>query len=199
MSKGDETRAAILEAGVDVAAAEGLEALTIGRLADRVGMSKSGLFAHFRSKEALQLAVLEHGRVAFTRAVAAPALEEPRGEPRLRALVDGWLGWNSRGGRRKEPCGGCLFLQAAAEYDDREGAVRDALVQIQRDLQDFLTRAVALCVEEGHFRKTVEPEQFTFELYAMVMAHHFHARLLDDRRARDRAREGVERLFASAR
>ncbi|MEM6567278.1 MAG: TetR/AcrR family transcriptional regulator [Planctomycetota bacterium] len=194
MSKGDDTRAAILTAGMEVAASEGLEALSIGRLADRVGMSKSGLFAHFRSKEALQLAVLEHGRRAFAESVAGPALGEPRGEPRLRALLDGWLAWNWSEDAR----GGCLFLQAAAEYDDREGEVRDALVRIQRDLLDFLVRASELCVEEGHFRPDVDPRQFAFELFALVMAHHFYTRLLEDPAAPQRTREGLERLLSSA-
>lgn len=193
MGKGDETRRTILNEGLSVAAAEGLEALTIGRLADRVGLSKSGLFAHFRSKEALQLAVLEHGRAAFTREVIGPAMAAPRGVPRLRTLIDGWLRWTW-----SEDCeSGCLFLQAAAEYDDREGPVRDVLVTIQRDLVEFLEGAAARCVEEGHLAPGTSPAQFAFELHALVMAHQFHARLLRDPAASGHARQGFERLLAS--
>lgn len=193
MGKGEDTKRTILDAGLEVAASEGLEALSIGRLADRVGMSKSGLFAHFRSKEALQLEVLQHGRAAFAREVVGPAMAAPRGLPRLRALTDRWLGWTFSEERES----GCLFLQAAAEYDDREGAVRDLLVSIQRDLIEFLERAAALCVEEGHLREDTLPDQLAYELHGLVMAHHFHTRLLQDPGAPARTRAALERLLAS--
>ncbi len=193
-SKGDRTRAAILQAGLEVASTEGLEAITIGRLADRVNLSKSGLFAHFSSKEQLQLEVLQHGRNEFVTRVIGPALAETRGEPRLRTLLKNWLGWNWSNDSR----GGCIFLQAAAEYDDREGPLRDALVESQHDMVEFLVGAAALCVEEKHFRSDIDPRQFAFELYALVMAHHFHIRLLDDPTAPKRTRKGFERLLESA-
>lgn len=193
-TKGDKTRATILQAGLEVASSEGLEAITIGRLADRVGLSKSGLFAHFRSKEDLQMEVLQHGREAFVQRVAVPALGESRGIPRLRKLMENWLGWNNDG----DVHGGCIFLQAAAEYDDREGPIRDTVVQIHRDLIEFLIGGAQLCVDEKHFRQDVDPKQFAFELFALVMAHHFHVRLLEDPTAPDRTCAGFERLMASA-
>ncbi|MEM8710576.1 MAG: TetR/AcrR family transcriptional regulator [Planctomycetota bacterium] len=193
-TKGDRTRAAILQAGLEVASAEGLEAITIGRLADRVGLSKSGLFAHFQSKEQLQVEVLGHGREAFIQSVVVPALQAPRGEPRLRQLMHNWLGWNWS----EESRGGCVFLQAAAEYDDREGPVRDVLVQTQRDLLEFLIGGAQLCVDEGHLRKDTDPKQFAFELFALVMAHHFHIRLLEDPTAPERTQAGFERLMKAS-
>ncbi len=193
MGKGEETRLAILQAGMEVAAAEGLEAITIGRLADRVAMSKSGLFAHFKSKEALQIGVLDYGRQAFVTSVIAPAMAAPRGLPRLRDLFGRWMDWNWS----KEERGGCLFLAAAAEYDDREGPVRQAVVDIQKELVEFLVKSSALCVEEGHLRSDVEPRQLAFELFALVMAHHFHSRLLQDKKAKSRTLAGFERLLSS--
>ena len=178
---------------MEVAAAEGLEAITIGRLADRVAMSKSGLFAHFKSKESLQIGVLDYGRQAFATSVLGPAMTAQRGLPRLRALFGRWMDWNWS----KDERGGCLFLAAAAEYDDREGPVREALVEIQKELVEFLVRASTLCVEEGHIRKDVEPRQLAFELFALVMAHHFHSRLLLDRAAKKRTLAGFERLITS--
>ena len=192
-TKGERTRATILQAGLEVASADGLEAITIGRLADRVGLSKSGLFAHFSSKEELQTGVLAHGREAFIAEVVVPSLKCPRGEPRLRMLVSRWLGWNWT----SESRGGCVFLQAAAEYDDRPGPVRDAVVQSQRDMIEFLVGGAQLCVDEGHFRKDVEPRQFAFELFSLVMAHHFYTRLLEDPTARERTLAGFERLMES--
>ncbi len=195
MSKGADTRAAILDAGMSVAATEGLEALSIGRLADRVGLSKSGLFAHFRSKELLQLQVLGYAREHFVSHVMQPALGEPRGEPRIVALLENWLTWGSSPERK----GGCVFLQAAAEYDDRPGVVRDLLVQTQRDWRDALVRAADLAVEEGHFRAGLDTQQFAFEMYALIMAHHFYQRLLDDPVTPSRTRAAFERLLESCR
>lgn len=196
MSKGAETRGTILDAALDVASTVGLEALTIGRLAERVGLSKSGLFAHFKSKETLQIGVLEHARADFIQRVVAPALAAPRGLPRIEALFDRWLEWG-RGAPGRE--GGCVFLQAAAEYDDRPGEVRDCLVASQRDWTEALQKAAALAVEEGHLGAQADPAQFAFELYGLMMSCHFHARLLSDRAAIERARAGFERLIASYR
>ncbi|MFT7463855.1 MAG: AcrR family transcriptional regulator [Pseudohongiellaceae bacterium] len=195
MTKGDDTRSAILEAGMDVAATDGLEALSIGRLADRVGMSKSGLFAHFHSKEELQLQVLQFARDHFVAHVMLPAMGCPRGEPRIRALLENWLQWGSS----PERVGGCVFLQAAAEYDDRPGLVRDLLVQTQRDWHTALARAAGLAVSEGHFRTGLDEQQFAFEMYALIMAHHFHLRLLEDPSTPNRTRTAFERLLQSCR
>lgn len=194
MSKGDLTRTAILEAGVEVAAMEGLESLSIGPLADRVGLSKSGLYAHFRSKEGLQLAVLEHARGDFVTHVLVPALKAPRGEPRLCSIIDHWLAWSAS----KAGGGGCVFIAAAAAYDDRPGAVRDLLVQTQQDWIDDLNLTVTKAQNEGHFRSDLDPAQFTYELYGLILAHHFYTRLLGDASSPDRTRTSFERLLAGA-
>lgn len=193
MGKGDQTRGTILDAALDVASTVGLEALSIGRLAERVGLSKSGLFAHFRSKEALQLEVLEHARADFIQGVVAPALGAPRGLPRLRALFDNWLAWG-RGAPGRE--GGCVFLQAAAEYDDRPGEVRACLAASQRDWTGALERAAQQSVDEGHLAAGTDARQLAFELYGLMMSCHFHTRLLDEASAADRAVAGFERLLA---
>jgi AcrR family transcriptional regulator len=194
MSKGDLTRAAILEAGVQVAALEGLESLSIGPLAERVGLSKSGLYAHFRSKEGLQLAVLEHARGDFVTHVLVPALKVPRGEARLCSIVEHWLAWSAS----KDEGGGCVFIAAAAAYDDRPGAVRDLLVQTQQDWIDDLQLTVSKAQDEGHFRTDLDPAQFTYELYGLILAHHFYTRLLADTSASERTRASFNRLLASA-
>ena len=135
MSKGDLTKSSILNHATDLASQVGLTGLSIGVLAKDLELSKSGLFAHFKSKEALQIQVLEHGAGISSMAVVRPALQQPRGEPRLRALFDGWLGWDQNGALP----GGCVFVAAASELDDRPGPVRDRLVALQREWVDLLT------------------------------------------------------------
>jgi len=193
-SKGDRTRVAILDAAFREASASGLEALSIGGLAGAVGISKSGLYAHFKSKEALQVQVLEHAREDFIRAVVAPAFCVTRGRPRIEALFDHWIAWDDTSDRP----GGCVFLQASAEYDDQPGPVRDCLVRIQKDWTGALERAAAIAMEESHFRADVDPAQFAFELYAIMMAYNFHTRLLGEEKAEDWARAAFSRLIDSA-
>src|SRR5262249_39053825 len=152
-SRGEVTRQSILEHASGLASQLGLEGLTIGRLANDLDLSKSGLFAHFQSKEALQLQVLEHAAARFVETVSRPAVALPRGEPRLRAIFDGWIDWPSSSGLK----GGCFFVAAAAELDDRPGPVRDRLVELQRDWLAFLGKAVRIAIAEGHFREDVDP------------------------------------------
>ena len=193
-SKGDRTRAAILDAAFREASAAGLEALSIGGLAGSVGLSKSGLFAHFRSKEALQVQVLEYARDDFVREVVAPAFSAARGRPRIEELFERWLDWDGASDRP----GGCVFLQAAAEYDDRPGVVRDSLVSIQRDWVEALERAASIAKDEGHFRLDLDTAQFAFELYAIMMAYNFHTRLLEEERAEAWARTAFGTLLTAA-
>jgi AcrR family transcriptional regulator len=193
--KGESTRTTILEAALDLARTEGLDAISIGRLAKGVGLSKSGLFSHFKSKQRLQLEVLETAADAFVDAVVRPALVEPRGEPRLRAMFESWLRWADAANQG----GGCVFLGAATEYDDRPGDVRDYLVRTQRDWLETLARAVRLCQAEGHLRADLEPEQVAFEIYGLMMAFHLYRRLLGDDRAGRRARSAFETLLRGAR
>jgi AcrR family transcriptional regulator len=192
--KGDETRSAILDAAMHVARLEGLEAISIGNLARDVGLSKSGLFAHFKSKESLQLQVIERATSSFTHAVVIPAIRQPRGEPRVRALFDNWVRWADP----EDVDGGCVFVGAAAEFDDKPGRLRDALVHSQRDWIDTLTRAIQIAKDEQHLSHSCDPSQLAFQLYAIMMAYHLYSRLLDDPSAMAGARQAFETLLASA-
>lgn len=193
MSKGELTREAIVARGAEVASRIGLAGLTIGSLATRVEMSKSGLFAHFRSKEGLQLHVLAHARESFVTEVLRPALAAPRGEPRVRLLFERWLGCSRSGGP------GCLFVSAATEFDDQPGAVRDQLVSDHWDFLDAVAQIVRTGVAEGHFRADLDGSQFASDLQG-VMLSHFHAhRLLRDPNAEARARHAFRALLADAR
>jgi len=195
MSKGEETRLAILDRAVRLASEVGLTGISIGKLAEALGMSKSGLFAHFQSKETLQLQVLGRASHVFVQEVVRPALAAPRGEPRLSALFELWLAWT----KTSTLPGGCLFVAAAAELDDRPGPVRDRLVSLQRDWLDLMANVARTAVGEGHFRADVDTEQFAHDLYAVMLGYHHAARLLRDPKADERARAGFERLCGTAR
>ncbi len=192
MGKGDETRLAVLDQAVEVARRVGLSGLTIGALAEQTQLSKSGLFGHFRSKEALHLQVLAHARARFEEAVGRPAVRAPRGEPRVRELFDRWLEWDAKPG-------GCPFVAAATEYDDQPGAVRDRLVRDQRDMFDMVATIFRTGVAEGHFRADADPDQFAQDLYGVILACHHGTRLLGDPGAEVRARRAFEALLAAAR
>ena len=191
-TKGEQTRAAILDQALQIASRIGLEGLTIGTLADATGMSKSGLFAHFGSREDLQLAVLEHAAQRYGELVFVPVLKIERGLPRLRALFERWLDWTLESGLP----GGCIMISAAAEYDDRPGPIRDAVIANQNRGRAISEKAVRLAVEEGHLRSDTDPEQIAFELLAIVLASHNYRRLLGDRAARKRALTAFEELIA---
>lgn len=194
-SKGEETHARIVERARILASQIGLEGLTIGALAADLGLSKSGLFAHFKSKEKLQLDVLDAAAEHFRREVFVPALGKPRGEPRIFAIFENWLAWALSG----DLPGGCIFLAGALEWDDREGPVRDKLSLWFRALQFGLIKAAELAVSEGHFRSDLDRAQFASEWHATVIKYHLDARLLRDKRALDHARSAFERLIEDAR
>ncbi len=193
MKKGERTRTLILDDSLALAAEVGLEGLSIGALAGRLGMSKSGLFAHFGSKEDLQLATLRHGQERLEAAVFRPAFAVARGLPRLRALFEHWLAWIARAQRP----GGCVILAASVEYDDKPGTVREALVAGRRELRGAIAKAVRLAIEEGHLAPDTDPWQLVFEVLGIVLAVHHDRGLLDDPRALDRARRAFERLVAA--
>ncbi len=192
MSKGEETRTAVLGQAVDMARRAGLGGLTIGTLAEQAQLSKSGLFAHFRSKEALQLAVLEHARNEFETNVARPAISAPRGEARVLELFHRWLDWD-------ELPGGCPYIAAATEFDDRPGAVRDRLVRDMRDLFDMISTVFRTGISEGQFRPDADPEQFAQDFYGVILSCHHARRLLDDPRARERAERALAALLDQVR
>lgn len=193
-SKGGRTRGMILDAAVTLACRTGLGGLSVGALAAEVGMSKSGLFAHFGTKEALQLAVLDAAALEFATEVVVPALSVPRGEPRVWALVDGWL----RCGTARRP-GGCVFVKSSTELDAQPGPVRDRLRDQHLELARSIARIVAGGVREGHFRADVDTERFAADLHAVMLGFYHQHRLLEDPRAQDRARAAVAALIAAAR
>jgi AcrR family transcriptional regulator len=186
-AKGERTRQAILEAAVDLASVEGLEGLTIGRLAAELAMSKSGLFAHFGSKVVLQLATIETARAVFIREVIGPAFEAERGLPRLWKLCDIWLAYVEGGVFR----GGCFFAAAAAEFDSRPGPVRDLIAGIMKTWLGMLQRAVAEAQAEGQLDAEAAPAQLAFEFNALEMGANWAFQLHDDRQAFARARAAI--------
>lgn len=196
MKKGEQTKTLILDEAVALASQVGLEGLSIGSLASRLDLSKSGLFAHFGSKEDLQLSTLKQAQRLFQERVFSPALKEPRGLPRLRALFSGWLSWIAQ---NNDPSGGRLMLSASAEYDDRPGAVRELLVSGQRELRGAIVKAIRLAIEEGHFAARTDPWQLSFELFGIVLAAHHDCGLLADTRSVGRAQSAIERLIEAHR
>jgi AcrR family transcriptional regulator len=193
MGKGERTRGAILDHALDLASVVGLEGLSIGALASHSGLSKSGLFAHFGSKEALQLATLKAASAAFTEQVMAPARAKARGLERLRAMFENWLLWTERNQ------GGCLFVTAAVELDDRDGAARAFLVGQQRGWLEALARQARHAVGAGELRADLDAEQLAFELYGLYLGYHNARRLQRDPEAGRRARAAFDALVQSHR
>lgn len=194
MSKGDETRAAILDVAINIASAKGFAGLTIGTLAEATEMSKSGLFAHFRSKEQLELQTLERARERFVDVVVRPSLSAPRGEKRVRALLENWLRWAD-----DALSGGCLFIGAATELDDQPGPLRDLLVRNEQDWLDVIANVAATAVAEGDFAADTDVEQFAYGVHGVTLAYHHHSRLMRDPRAVERTETALESLLESVR
>jgi AcrR family transcriptional regulator len=190
--KGIATRELILSRAYALAQESGLEGLSIGTVAISAGMSKSGVFAHFGSKEQLQLALLESVGARFVEFVKAPALREPRGLPRLRKVTEQWCEW-SRAHRT-----GCVLLSAAVEYDGRrDGAIREHVLRQQAYWRDELRRAIGLAVDAGHLRKDTDTTQLAFEIYSLMLGLHHDAGLYGYDEARHLTERALERLFAS--
>ncbi len=189
--KGRQTRAAILDAALTLASQKGLEGLSIGALAEVTQMSKSGVFAHFGSREELQISVVREYHARFEAEVFGPSMREPRGLPRLRALFDRWLQRVSA-----EIDSGCIYISGAVEFDDRPGPVRDALVSMVGTWQQALERAIHVAVTEGHLRVETDPQQLLFEIHGLVLALHHDARFLQIQGAPGRARIAFDRLVA---
>jgi AcrR family transcriptional regulator len=189
-TKGAATREAILARSYALACRNGLEGLTIGLLAEQVGMSKSGVFAHFGSREDLQLSTLDFAGELFARSVLEPALKEQRGLPRLRAIFANWAEWV-----RHDQDGGCIFLAAASEYDDRPGAIRDRLLALESAWREQLARAAQQAVDAGDLDASTDPAQFAFEMYAIALAIHHDAGLTGYTGALGRGLRAFERLI----
>lgn len=189
MTKGEDTKLLILEAGLAMASQLGLEAVTIGTLAKATRMSKSGVFAHFQSKENLQNEILRYAGDLFSRDVVAPALRTEAGIPRINALVDNWVGWTSK------LSGGCVFVQASNDFKNRPGKVRDYLLQQQEAWIDSLRRMARSAVQAGHFRQDIDTEQFAFELYSLLLGFHLYHKLLKSEDISIRQQSALEALF----
>jgi len=191
LQKGQQTRAAILDAALALASHMGLEGLSIGALAEVTQMSKSGVFAHFGSREELQISVIREYHAKFEEEVFTPAMGERRGLPRLRALFDRWV-------RRVtvELDSGCIYISGAVEFDDRPGPVRDALVTMVQAWHAALGRAIGQAITEGHLRADTDPQQMLFEIHGLILALHHDARFLRSAGAVERARAGFERTVS---
>lgn len=190
LHKGQQTRAVILDAALGLASHMGLEGLSIGALAEVTQMSKSGVFAHFGSREELQISVIREYHARFEEEVFFPAIREPRGLPRLRALFERWI-------RRVsvELDSGCIYISGAVEFDDRPGPVRDALVTMVQTWQDALERAIRMAVDEGHLKPDTDPPQMLFEVHGLILALHHDARFLRHPGAVERARRAFDRVI----
>jgi AcrR family transcriptional regulator len=194
MKKSISTRSRILEEGTNLLSVSGLSGVTIGALAEQTGMSKSGLFAHFGSKEEVQLALLENTARIAEKHVVAPALRAKEGLPRLKALVRNWLGWTSRAGL----AGGCPVAAGIFELDDSDGPVRKRLLQMESSWREFLGQHVKRAVQLGHLRRALDVEQFVWELCGIYLTHHASVRFVRDPKADARARTAFAALLERA-
>jgi len=188
--KGQQTKAAIIDAALGLASQIGLEGLSIGALAEITGMSKSGVFAHFGSREELQISVVREYHERFEREVFYPAMQAPRGIPRLQAMFDNWMVQTSN-----EIDSGCIYISGAVEFDDRTGPVRDALASSVTSWQSAVRRAVEQAQEERHLVREVDPMQVAFEVHGLILALHYEARFLKVPGATERARLGFARIL----
>jgi AcrR family transcriptional regulator len=190
MRKGELTRAAILDMALTLASRDGLEGLTIGLLADRMNMSKSGVFAHFGSREDLQSEVLKLYHHHFEQEVFYPSLKDPRGLPRLQSMYGRWVKRVSM-----EIDSGCIYISGAAEYDDRPGLIREELAEMVHIWQGALLRSAMQSIETGHLKPDTDARQLVFEMYGLVLALHHDARFLRVPGSVARAQRGFERMI----
>ncbi len=191
LMKGRQTKAAIVNAALGLASQIGLEGLSIGALAEVTGMSKSGVFAHFGSREELQISVIREYHAQFESEVFYPALGCARGLPRLQSLFDNWMQRTTT-----EIDSGCIYISGAVEFDDRPGSVRDALASSVNTWQNALQRSVAQAQVEKHLTAKADPLQVAFEIHGLILALHYEARFLRNPGAADRARKGFSEIVA---
>lgn len=191
-----KTKAFILDVALRMASLDGIGGLTLGELAKAVGMSKSGLFAHFQGKDNLQLSVLQTAVDRFVAAVFRPAFQEPRGEPRLKALFKYWL--EHLNDQSALP-GGSILISASIELDDRPGVLRDFVQKAQKDLIKNIERAAKMAVEEGHFRSDLDTELFAWSMYSFVLGYHHFKRMLEDPKAERHVKRSFQGLLEMAR
>ena len=193
MKKGEETRNGILKVAMDMASQLGLEGVSIGALSKAMGMSKSGLFAHFQSKENLQLAILEHAIGIFSEKVAIPALKTKAGIPRIQNLHDRWIDWST------QRTSGCIFVIAGKDFSDRPGKVRARIRKQQQDWIDSLSRIARSAIRVGDFREDIDCEQFAFEFYSLLLGFHLYHKLLRSSDVGKRQKTALNWLLANYR
>ncbi len=189
--KGLHTKALILQAALEIASKAGLEGLTIGNIAETVSMSKSGVFAHFGSREELQVEVVREYYQRFRDKIFVPALLKPRGLPRLRYMINSWLKMSVG-----DDTSSCFFISGAAEFDDRLGIVRDELVRSVEDWRDALRRAIKDSIAEGHIKKTVKTDVLLFQIYSIVLGVHHDSRFLQNSKSLTLANKLMQEIFA---
>jgi AcrR family transcriptional regulator len=189
--KGQQTKAAIVDAALGLATQIGLEGLSIGALAEVMRMSKSGVFAHFGSREELQISVVREYHVRFEEEVFYPALQKPKGMPRLKALFQNWMNRTS-----VEIDSGCLYISGAVEFDDRPGPVRDALAGSVKTWLAAIYRTVVQTKEAGHLAQDADEHQVVFEIHGLILALHYEARFLKTPGSVDRANTGFSNILA---
>lgn len=191
LHKGQQTKLAIIDAALGLAAQIGLEGLSIGVLAEVTGMSKSGVFAHFGSREELQISVTREYFARFEQEIFYPALEESRGLPRLRALFSNWM-------KRVtvEIQSGCIFISGAVDFDDRPGPVRDALASSVKIWLAAVQRAVVQAKDEGQLAADADERQICFEIHGLILAVHYEARFLKTPGSIERANKAFEQILA---
>jgi AcrR family transcriptional regulator len=194
MGNAVSTRERILDRGLALMSQSGLEGVTLGVLADQVGMSKSGLFAHFRSKEEVQISLLEHTAAVGAAHIIAPSMKEPEGLPRLKALVKNWFGWAPRAGLP----GGCPVAAGLFEFDDVQSPVRDKILQMEAEWRGLLTKTVAEARSLGHLRVDLDIAQFVWELCGIYLSHHAAQRFLKSPDADRRAQTAFQALLERA-
>jgi AcrR family transcriptional regulator len=189
MTKGNETKIAILDKALNLTSELGLEGVTIGILANATNMSKSGLFAHFQSKENLQIEILKHAATVFTENVVVPALRAEAGIPRIRALVRNWIDWTSK------LSGGCIFIAASIQFNDREGSVRSFLLRQQEAWISTLRKVARSAIKTKEFREDIDCHQFVFELYSLLLGFHLYHHLLHSEDLDTRQSVALNQLF----
>ncbi len=193
MSKGERTKNKILRKAAHIASVSGLEDMSIGKLAEATGLSKSGLFAHFNSKEKLQIQVVHWVEEMFTREVLRPAFKKTRGIPRIEAIYGNWKKWIDGDALP----GGCIMIASSAEFDDRPGIVRDEIVKMMNGLLETLARSAGIAIGVGDFRPDTDPMQFAFEFESILHGYHLLQRLLNDPNAVRRSDIAMERLLST--
>ncbi|CAB5081393.1 Transcriptional regulator, AcrR family [Olavius algarvensis associated proteobacterium Delta 3] len=189
MSKGEDTKRTILGKGLSMASTLGLDLVSIGSLAKATNMSKSGLFAHFQSKENLQVEILRHAGDVFAERIVVPALKTQAGIPRIMALVANWIQWTSR------LKGGCIFVSASSDFTDRPGKVRDFLLNQQKEWLECLRRIAKSAVTAGDFREDIDCDQFAFDLYSLLLGFHLYHNLLESEETKRRQEKALEQLL----